>query len=59
MMEDDIRIEFDRIEKETVLAFLFIIDGDKVWLPKSEVRIYYNTKVMYIPEWLAEDKGLT
>ena len=32
------------------------IDGDKVWLPKSEIEVYDG--IIEMPEWLAEKKEL-
>jgi len=57
-MDDYIRVEFDELEKETESAFLIAIDSEQIWIPKSQSRIYYKKKCVYIPEWLALEKGL-
>jgi hypothetical protein len=33
-------------------------DGQKYWLPKSEVQVNADDGTVTMPEWLAEDKGL-
>ena len=44
-------------EIETQMAVMVKnIDGDKVWLPKSEIEIYDG--IIEMPEWLAEKKEL-
>ena len=56
-----ISIQYDRLvdEKETAKAFLFVIDGKNVWLPKSQVEDIRETeKVVDIPLWLAKTKQL-
>ena len=50
------------VKHETTAAYL-ITDGDKeVWIPKSKVSDYCETKEViesiFIPEWFATDKGL-
>lgn len=57
-MSDDIQIEFDEVGAETEAAVQIRIDGEDFWLPKSQCRIYEKSKKAYMPEWLAEDKGL-
>ncbi len=58
---DLISIQYDRIvdNRETELAYLFVIDNRDVWLPKSQVEDIRETeKVVDIPFWLAKAKGL-
>lgn len=55
---DDVGIDFDEILRETEAAFEIAIDGEKYWLPKSQVRMYEKTKKVFVPEWLANKKGL-
>ena len=57
-MSDDVGIEYDELEKETESAFLITIDSEKIWIPKSQARHYDANKKIYIPEWLANKKGL-
>lgn len=57
-MMDDVKIDFDELSKETEAAFLIVIDDEKIWLPKSQVRVYPKAKTAYVPEWLALEKGL-
>ena len=42
---------------ETPMAVLVKnVEGDKVWLPKSEIEVYDG--IIEMPEWLAEKKEL-
>lgn len=34
------------------------LNGDKVWLPKSQIEIDEQDKEIQLPEWLAIDKEL-
>lgn len=56
--EHDIRIPFDEIKKETDGAYLLDMGDEEMWFPKSQVRIYEKKKVVYVPMWMAKDKGL-
>ena len=58
MAHNDIRVKFDKLEKETDEAYLIIICDEKIWLPKSEVRMYPKGRKVYVPQWLALKKGL-
>ncbi len=56
-----ISIQYDEIvdSRETEKAYLFIIDDEEVWLPKSQVEDIRETEyVVDIPLWLAKAKGL-
>ncbi len=58
---DLVSIEYDELidSRETLKAYLFIIDDEEVWLPKSQVEDIRETeKVVDIPLWLAKAKGL-
>jgi len=50
--------EFEEIRFDTPLAYLFIVDGDEVWIPKSQIiAIDKRDMQAEIPLWLAEKKG--
>jgi hypothetical protein len=51
-------LEYDEIKHETEKAYLFVIDGKDVWLPKSVVQINETDKEVTLPESLAIDKEL-
>lgn len=59
-----VRIEDVLCEAETGKAICCIIDGESVWLPKSQVdddsEVYKKGTegVLVISEWIAEQKGL-
>ena len=56
---DPVVIDFDEIKHETELAYLFVIDDNEVWLPKSQcLTLDVEAREVEIPEWLAVDKGL-
>jgi len=52
------------IVRETEKAVLFTDGGEAQWLPKSKIRIVRDDKrpggaaVVFLPEWLAKNKGL-
>lgn len=58
-----VHLDVDEIKRETDKAFLVVIDGEEVWLPKSQVSNsddYSEGDVdccMSITEWLANEKG--
>lgn len=61
---DTVLIEVERVEGETDLAFYFVIDGEKVWLPKSQIEEPDEIAVgdeqieVNVAQWLAEKEGL-
>lgn len=62
-MREPVEIYFDEILRETEQgdeqdgAYLFAIDDQEVWLPKSQVELV-EPGIMEIPEWLAIEKEL-
>lgn len=65
-MSWDETVSLDDVEciKETDAALLCVIDGDEVWIPKSqvhedsEVRQEGSSGTLVITEWIAREKGL-
>lgn len=57
-------IEVDEIKKETEAAFLFLIDDEEVWIPKSQMADPDNYEMgdcdceVSVTEWIANQKGL-
>lgn len=50
---------FDHIEHETRSAYLLAIDGEEIWIPKSQIRNFDEfLQEFKIPAWLAIEKGL-
>lgn len=57
------RIEVESFQTETDLACLFIIEGEKVWIPKSLLRDddfdeddeWFD---IFVQEWFADQEGL-
>jgi hypothetical protein len=52
------------VEVETAMAILCWIDGEKVWIPKSQIddasEVYKDGDrgVLVVTEWIAKQKGL-
>ncbi len=56
-----VSIQYDKLidSRETLKAYLFVIDDEEVWLPKSQVEDIRETEnIVDIPLWLAKKKGL-
>lgn len=51
-------VNFDTIEAETDLAYCISIDDVKYWLPKSQVEMYEDDRVVVVPDWLVKEKGI-
>lgn len=58
-------LKIDLVEKETERAFLVIIDGEKYWLPKSQIRggedkleEKAEDVEVTVNSWWAEQEGL-
>ncbi len=46
------------LEAETDLAYGIKEDDEMIWLPKSRCEFDVVKSIMWVPEWLAEKKGL-
>lgn len=63
-MSNHVYVQVDRIAKETEKAFLCVIEGEEVWLPKSQIPDADDYMEgdedieIAITEWLAGEKGL-
>ncbi len=53
---DGQEVSYDDIIKFTDAAVLLNIDGDEVWIPKSQI-IDANDEIIIITYWLAEKQG--
>ena len=51
-------IPFDRVVWTTPEAWLLNLGGEKVWLPKSQCELMEEEQEIWVPQWLAEKKGL-
>jgi hypothetical protein len=57
-------IQVEEVKVETDLAFLFVIDGDEVWVPKSvidepdDIEVRDEEIEIEIHEWWASREGL-
>ena len=56
--DDPVTIKVDTLVRETERAWLFAIDGDEVWIAKSQGELDEANSEVTVPEWLADDKGL-
>ena len=65
-MGNYVHVDAERVEKVTVKAILFVIDGVDVWIPLSQIspadRDQYEAGdkdvSVCITEWIAQQKGL-
>lgn len=55
---EPVTVKIDRYITESRLAFLFVIQGREVWLPKSQVTLHGPTREVTMPQWLHQDKNL-
>ena len=61
---EQVEVEVDRLVRQTDKAGLFLIAGQEVWLPwsqigeDSEVKDDDDAGMIYIPRWLAEKHEL-
>lgn len=51
------------LKYESEKAYLIDIDGDEIWVPKSQIEFENNPRLnksfdFEIPRWIAEDKGI-
>jgi len=58
-----VEIEVDEIIKETELAVLCVIDGEEVWLPRSQIDGGDDldegfSGTIQLADWLARERGL-
>lgn len=51
-------VEVDRWLTETPQALLLVINGKRVWLPKSQVEFNEEDGTVSMPEYYAIDKEL-
>jgi hypothetical protein len=58
-------IDVERVAKETLNAFLFVIDGEDVWIPKSQMADPddysegdADLTAVAITDWIARERGL-
>jgi hypothetical protein len=54
---EDVEVAYDEVRHETDKAYLFVIDTEKIWIPKSQIS-HMNDDTFVIPRWLAEENGL-
>lgn len=67
-MRDDrydlVEVEVDRVIRTTDKAVLCLIEDEEIWLPwsqideGSEIESVGDSGTIYIPQWLADEKGL-
>jgi len=43
---------------ETTKAWLVLCGGEEIWFPKSRCQLNLTESVIWIPEWLADVKGI-
>ncbi len=50
-------IDFEEYKTETDAAWLLVIDGEEVWLPKSVCHMNLSGRFIEVPRWLCERRG--
>jgi hypothetical protein len=58
MAEKITDIEYDYIRYETEKAYMFIINDERVWIPKSIAELDRDNNTVTVPYRFAFDKGL-
>jgi len=53
-----IQLKYDEIIQETDLAWLLRFGDDEVWMPKSRCENDDEERLISVPQWLIEEKGL-
>jgi hypothetical protein len=54
---DKAYIDVEELVHETEMAWLFLINGEEVWMPKSQCD-YDGETSLAVPTWLLEKKGI-
>lgn len=57
-IEELVELKFDDIVHATERAYLLQFDQERVWLPKSEVKIDEKAQTVECPPWLVEKNSL-
>ena len=61
---DPVDVDVERIEAKTDKAYLCIIDGGEVWMPKSQIIGFYELaaddepQTLAVSRWIADTKGV-
>ena len=53
-----VEVKFDELIEERGASICILIEGKKLWLPKSQVDFRRWSSIVEVPEWLAREKGL-
>ncbi len=55
-----VELRFEEVKHETHSAYLILFDrsGVQAWLPKSQCEVSDGDKIVQMPQWLVEEKGL-
>ncbi len=56
-LREELTFDYGEIVQETPQAVLLSMDLD-LWFSKSEIELDRSAKTVYVPEWLAIEKGL-
>ena len=56
--DNAIEINIDSVEHETHAAYLFLINGEEIWLPKSQIDFNEYLGGVFVPEWLVNEKEI-
>jgi len=56
--DGNVEVEFDELLENREASIRIRIDDKKYWLPKSQIDFREWSKIVEIPPWLAQEKGL-
>ena len=58
--EEVVDVKYDRVKIDDPgrKAVLFVIGGKDVWLPRSQVEVDVDAKIVTMPAWLVEEKEI-
>lgn len=65
MSQSWVHLDVEEVKRETDKAFLVVIDGEQVWIPKSQIDSPDDYEegdtncTISVTEWIANEKGLS
>lgn len=58
VFDDNVTFDVDELVVKNDDSWLMVIEGEEVWLPRSECTFLDEEMQIEIPRWLAEKEGL-
>ena len=54
----DVKYTRIKIDSPRQQAVLFVVGGKDVWLPRSQIEVDPDARIVTMPVWLAEEKEI-